>query len=61
MKIQYRPGWQAIFKEYGGFESWRKAKIESLKNMNKTRLSEWYETATVLEIGRRDGQISAIR
>ena len=58
MKIQYRPGWQAIFKEYGGFKSWKKMKIISLRKMGKENLAKWYEMASVLEIGQRDGQIS---
>jgi hypothetical protein len=61
MKIQYRPGWKIIFKEYGGFENWKQAKIVSLEKAGKLRLAEWYKTATVLQIGQRDGQITSKR
>jgi hypothetical protein len=61
MIIHYRPGWVTIFKSYGGFEKWRAAKVASLLKKGEDRMAEWYRTSTVLEIGRRDGQISQIR
>lgn len=56
--ILYRPQWEQIFKTYGGFEKWRTAKINRLETKGQHKLAEWYREANVLDIGRREGQIS---
>lgn len=54
-KATLREGWKAIFKTYGGYLTWKQAKINSLRAKGQYRLAEWYASSTFPKISSRDG------